>query len=112
MLDRAVRLNPFHPSNYPYHRGQALFILRRYDEAADAFSKGLQQNPSSQRLRVWLAATYGQAGRLDDAEFEVEEILFLDPDFSIQRMRDSIPLKVPDDIEHFIGGLRKAGLPK
>ena len=44
-------------------------------------------------------------------DFEVEEILILDPDFSIQRIRENVPLKDPSDIEHFIGGLRKAGLP-
>lgn len=111
LIQKAKQLNPNYPSNYPFHLGQAYFLLHRYEDAAAAFQAALETNPTSERSRVWLAATYGQAGQIDDAEFEVEEILALDPDFSIQRMRDNIPLKVPDDIEHFIAGLQKAGLP-
>ena len=109
MIDKASRLHPLHPSNYPFHRGQALFILKRYDEAIAAFKSGLKQNPSSQRLRVWLAATYAQTGRQEDAEWETEQVLVSDPNFSLKRLRQAFPFTDPVELDHIISALRKAG---
>lgn len=109
MLDIASRLNPLHPSNYPFHRGQALFILKRYEEAIEAFKFGLNQNPSSQRLHVWLAATYAQVGLLEDAEWEASEILNVDPDFSPAHLESIFPFQKPEDLRIFNAALNKAG---
>jgi TolB-like protein/DNA-binding winged helix-turn-helix (wHTH) protein/Tfp pilus assembly protein PilF len=106
---KAMRLNPHHPYNYPFHLGQAYFILGRYDDAIEAFSSGLDSNPSSERLRVWLAAAYAKAGRLDDAGWEVEQVLMQNPDFSVDRIARAFPFSEPGDRENFLSGLRLAG---
>ena len=51
-MKQAIRLNPHYPSNYPFHLGQTYFILKRYDEAIQAFKQGLETNPTSERLHV------------------------------------------------------------
>jgi TolB-like protein/Flp pilus assembly protein TadD len=112
LLDKASRLNPHPPSNYPFHRGQALFILERYEEAIEAFQKGLAQNPASQRMRVWLAASYVQVDRLADAEWEASEILTADPEFSPSHLVAIFPFQNPADLERFNTALRKAGFEK
>ena len=109
MVEKAERVNPVHPSNYPFHKGQALFILKRYDEAIAAFAKGVEQNPTSQRLRVWLAASYAQAGMIEDAEWEADQILLDDPDFRFGGLTHVFPFKNPADREHFNTALRKVG---
>jgi len=109
MLDIASRLNPLYPSNYPFHRGQALLILKRYEEAIEAFKFGLSQNPSSQRLHVWLAATYAQIGLLDDAEWEASEILNVDPGFSPAHLESIFPFRNSEDLKIFNMALNKAG---
>lgn len=111
MVIKAKRLNPRYPSAYQFHLGQAYFILRRYDEAIEAFSQGLLANPTSQRLHTWLAAAYAQSGQLEDAEWEANEVLMLDPDFSLQRIQEAVPLKDPAYLAQLVDGLRKAGLP-
>jgi len=108
-IRRAMRLNPHHPYNYPFHLGQAYFILRRYPEAIDAFEQGLASNPASERLHVWLAAAYAQAGRDEDAGWEVEQVLAANPEFSLQRIREAFPFQDPADLEHLLTALRKAG---
>ena len=108
-LELASRLNPLHPSNYPFHKGQALFILKRYEEAIEAFELGLSQNPTSQRLHVWLAATYAQKGRLDDASWEAGEILNEDPDFSPASLETIFPFQNREDLQRFNSALNKAG---
>ena len=109
-IRRAMRINPHHPYNYTLHLGQALYILGRYDEAVIAFEEGLATNPASQRLHVWIAAAYAQAGDIESAEWEVEQILTMDPDFSLKRIEATFPFKNSADRERILEGLRKAGL--
>lgn len=109
MINRAERINPIYPSNYPYHKGQALFILGRYEEAIQAFARGLQQNPTSQRLRVWLAATYAHIGKQEEAEWEADQILLEDPDFKVGTISHVFPFKDQSDLERFKTALSKVG---
>jgi adenylate cyclase len=109
-IKKAIQLNPHHPYNYPFHLGQAYFILGRYQEAIEALEQGLESNPSSERMRVWLAAAYAQDGREDDAKWEAEQVLTLNPDFSLHRIRQAFPFKDPADIERLLAGLRIAGI--
>jgi adenylate cyclase len=109
LADWRVDPDPHHPYNYPFHLGQAYFILGRYQEAIDAFEKGLETNPSFERLRVWLAAAYALSWRLADARWEVEQITTLNPGFSLERIRQAFPFRDPADLEDFLDGLRLAG---
>lgn len=106
---RASRLDPQHPSNYPFHEGQALFVLKRYPEAIDAFRDGLRQNPTSERLRMWLAAAYARAGLEGEADWEVPQVLADDPDFSLQRVAGIFPFQDPAELQHFLAALEAAG---
>ena len=57
----------------------------------------------------WPPPCLGQ-GDTEDAEWEADQVLILNPDFSVQRMKETFPFKDPREIEHFIAGLTKAGL--
>jgi hypothetical protein len=62
--------------------------------------------------RRYLAASYGQLGRLDEAQVHVKEILRMNPQFTLSNLRTYLEkmLKNEIDIEHLIDGLRKAGM--
>lgn len=109
-IQKAIQLNPHHPYNYSFHLGQAYYILRRYDEAIEAFKRGIESNPTSERLHVWLAAAYAQSGAIEEARWEATQVLTLNPGFSRVRIQKTFPFKNPADREHFLDGLRKAGL--
>jgi adenylate cyclase len=109
-IQQAMQINPHHPYNYNFHLGQAYFVLHRYQEAIDAFNSGLSSYPASERMRVWLAASLAQSGDVEEAIWEGEQIMAANPDFSIQRMMQAFPFKNPVDMEHFVAGLRLAGL--
>jgi len=109
-MQKAARLNPYHPSNYPFHTGQAYFVLGQYQLAIDEFKKGLVTNPTSERLRVWLAAAYARSGKLPEAKWELEQVLTTNPSLSLSRISRAFPFKDPADLERFVGGLRLAGL--
>ena len=108
----AIRLNPHHPFNYPFHLGQAYFVLGRYAEAITAFQDGLKSNPSSERLQIWLAATYAQTGQLEDAKWQIEQVKLVNPDLSLERQKQAFPFTDPADLDRFLNGLRAAGLTK
>lgn len=109
-IQEAMRLEPHHPHNYPFHEGQAYFILERYDEAISTFKHGLEMNPTSQRLRLWLAAAHAQAGQEDYAAWELDEVLMADPDLTLSRIEGAYPFSYSADMENFLDALRKAGL--
>jgi TolB-like protein/DNA-binding winged helix-turn-helix (wHTH) protein/Tfp pilus assembly protein PilF len=109
-IREAMQINPHHPYNYHFHLGQAYFVLHRYQEAIDAFNNGLSSNPASERMRVWLAASLAYSGDIEAAQWEAQQIVAANPDFSLQRMAHAFPFKDPDDADHFIAGLRLAGL--
>ena len=111
-IQKAMRINPHHPYNYTFHLGQAYFILKRYREAIKAFKQGIANNPASERLHVWLAAAYARVGDMEEAEWEVDQILMLNPEFSIQRMQQALPFKDPIHLERLVDGLHTAGLPE
>jgi len=111
-IQKSIQLNPHHPYNYSFHLGQAYYILRRYDEAIEAFKKGIESNPTSERLHVWLAAAYAQSGAIQEARWEATQVLTLDPGFSRVRIQKTFPFKNPADREHFLDGLRKAGFAR
>jgi TolB-like protein/DNA-binding winged helix-turn-helix (wHTH) protein/tetratricopeptide (TPR) repeat protein len=106
----AMQINPHHPYNYHFHLGQAYFVLHRYPEAIAALNRGLASNPASERLRVWLAAALVQSGDIEAANWEAEQVMAANPEFSIARMAQAFPFKDPADLEHFISALRLAGL--
>jgi adenylate cyclase len=62
---------------------------------------------------AWLAATYAQLGRLEEARAEAAEVLRLQPNYTIAGMtRPIAAFKDPKDDKHFFDALRKAGLPE
>ncbi len=49
--------------------------------------------------------------RIDEAQAALQEYLRLEPNHTIADAR-MIPTKIPEHLERFIEGLRKAGLPE
>jgi TolB-like protein/class 3 adenylate cyclase/Flp pilus assembly protein TadD len=110
-IQTAMRLNPARPFFYLDVFGRANFMLGRFDEAAMIYEEVVHTNPGFISGHRGLAAAYAYLGRIEDAEWEGEEILVLQPDFSLRQERVSSAFKRKEDMERYIEGLRKAGLP-
>jgi len=111
-LQKAMRLNPSAPASYLEILGEIRFVQRRYEESVDAFQRVLRINPDYMRARMWLAAALAFAGSIDDAEWEVAELLALSPDLTISRLAFAFPFKNPRELDLVLDGLRRAGLPQ
>jgi tetratricopeptide (TPR) repeat protein len=71
VADQTILRNPIAGAAHQA-RGTALFYARRYDEAAAAFRKGLEVDPSYIINTILLAAVYGVSGHADEAVALVE----------------------------------------
>lgn len=106
LLKKAMHLNPFYPDEYLWNLGGAYYILKDYEEAVRVIR---QMNNPSEGSRI-LAASYAQLGRLEEARHHAQKTLEAHPDFSLEQWKSMMPDKFAHDSEHFVEGLRKAGL--
>lgn len=108
-----MRLDPFHPHFAPLMIGEACYLLKQYDEAQRWLGQCTARAPNHQYGHAFLAATYAQLGRLEDARVEAAEVLRVNPKYSIRETQKRVSFfKRSEDMEHLVDGLRKAGLPE
>ena len=60
--------------------------------------------------RALLAAIYGHLGRPDEARAQWQELLQINPNYSIEHRRKVLPYKNPADFDPFVDGLQKGWL--
>jgi adenylate cyclase len=109
-FDRAKVLNPYFPDVLLHFQALASFQLGRYEEAVGLLKQRLTRNPVTDVSRALLAASYGHLGRFDEARAAWQEVLRVNPDYSLEYRRKVLPYKNPDDFELVVDGLRKAGV--
>ena len=93
--------------------GEAYSLTRRYEEAIAAYKQALTHQPSwIMRLssHLGLAASYSELGREEEARAEIAEVLKLNPQFSLEGIRQRWPYKDPADLARYVTALRQAGL--
>ena len=108
LVEKAMRLNPHYPHNYQLCQGQALYVMKSYDEAAHAFKRGLERYPQSERLHLWLAAAYAQIGETEHANREMDQVYALNPNFSPTFLEQTSAFRYQTDLQNFLDGVRKA----
>ena len=111
-VETAMRLNPTYPFWYLFMRGMAHYSLEDYDRAIADFEKAADLNPTAQFVRIWLAAAYAQAGRIDDAEWQVDELIIMGFDGTISTIIETSLVIDPKYLELEKEGLLKAGFPE
>jgi adenylate cyclase len=109
-FDRAKVLNPYFPDVLLHFQALASFQLGRYEQAVGLLKERLTRNPVTDVSRALLAASYGHLGRFDEARAAWQEVLRVNPDYSLEYRRKVLPYKNPEDFELVVDGLRKAGL--
>ncbi|WP_431324271.1 adenylate/guanylate cyclase domain-containing protein [Rhizobium sp. YTU87027] len=109
-FDRARILNPYFPDVVLHFQAWAWFQLRRYEEAVKLLVQRVSRNPVTDVSRALLAACYGHLGRFEEARATWQEVLRVNPDYSLEYRRKVLPFKNPADFELVMEGLRKAGI--
>ena len=107
-IQKAMRLNPYHPQRFWSHLGRAYFVARRYAEAVEAFNRIDQPEAPH---HAFLAASYAQMGDDTAAEAHAAKVLRRDPEFTVQSYLATVHYKNQSDLDHHREALQKAGLP-
>jgi adenylate cyclase len=111
-LHLAMRLGPYAEPWWPWVEGLCLLQLGRAEEAIAAIKRSLElYGPNMVFARVFLAHAYVAAGREAEARAEAQEILRLDPLFSVDAFLSGFHFyKDPAIVAGYASNLRKAGL--
>ncbi len=106
-IREAMRLNPYHPEWYWLSLGAAFMLMRRFEDAIEAYKRRT-------RPKVWvlsrLAVCYAHLGRDHEAREMGRQILRQNPAFRISTLRKGGWPAAGIDLLR--DGLRKAGLPE
>jgi adenylate cyclase len=109
--EKAIRLNPMPPNFYLQGLGLAYTWTGRYEEGIRELKRAVQNEPDSPYGHLFAAAAYSMAGRDEAARREADEVLRLNPNFTLERWAKSLKYKNQDDQDRLMSALRKAGLP-
>lgn len=110
-LERAIRLSPLDPALYLMLTGTAFanISLHRFEAAVAASRRAIHQTDKFAPTFRCLAVALVHLGRQEEAIVAAKQLLNLEPGFRISEFLNRSHRYQPD---HFINGLRKAGLPE
>jgi adenylate cyclase len=109
-LKKAMRLEPAQPFWYFWFLGHAYFLAGQHEEAIETLKRALNRKPDFWVAHVYLAASYSELGRQEEARAEVSEVVRLRPQISSEDWRQRLPYKDQAVLERLSESLRKAGL--
>ena len=109
VMEANIRLDPSQPE---FVMGFANYMLKRPAEAVRLLRECASRLPNLQWPHLWLAAAYAQSGQLEEARAAAAEVLRINPGFTIESSKRFLVYKDPKDLDHYMDGMRKAGLPE
>ena len=115
-VTEAMRLDPF--GRYGIPLGMAHYSLRNYQDAVAALNTVRAKLPM---VIAWRAASYARLGQDEQARSTAEEFVKVGsaglaecgaplPQSWLDFLAERAPYKRQEDLDHYLGGLRKAGL--
>lgn len=110
LIQKSMRLNPFPEAYQLTYLGFANYFLGRYEDAIEVYNKALRRSPDDLFAHIWLTAAYMALGHEEEARHQAEELIRLDPAFSLEHWAENTPIKDGVERERFAANLRKAGL--
>jgi len=111
----AIRLSPRDPS-LAIMMGRfsnTCNAARRYEEAVEIAQKAIRLSNG----RIWhnfinSIVALGHLGKAEEARMQIRRMAALHPNVTIDTVRRAYRFMRPDYVEHYVDGLRKAGLPE
>jgi adenylate cyclase len=85
------------------------YYERAYDQAVGAALDTVAKYPKLHLTYRWLAAALGQLGRTEEAQTALRMAISLSPEAFKFRVHNRPPWDRPEDHDHMLDGLRKAG---
>lgn len=113
-FQEAARLSPHDPYRWAFltYGAVAYLFLGDHEKAAEWAAEAVRVPNSHYSANAALAAALGHLGRSEEAQAAVAELLRRKPEFCCRLARDRLfYLRDQSQIEHYVEGLKRAGLP-
>jgi tetratricopeptide (TPR) repeat protein len=111
VIERAIRLDPYHPPNYLGWLADSYFLLGRRD-CIEAVERGIALDPTFIALRVIAAKCYASLGDEEKAREAGAAVLRNNPHFTLRAFAAYVPFSDERVLQHNVEMLRKAGVPE
>ena len=95
---------------FPEVLATAHYLCGRFEEAMTSAHEALALAPDSVDARIVLVASLVETGRVDAAKAAAQEILSIDPRFTLARFSSSQPYREAAVVEGLLAALRSSGL--
>lgn len=110
-LERAMRLDPGFAHQTLQFLGIAHLLLGNMETAAMTFRQRIILSPDTDNARAMLASVLGHLGEFDEAKQFWQEVMQINPDFSMRQRMDMMVIEGHGDVSPIYRGLALAGLP-
>ena len=114
LLEKAIRQSPrdLWSIGWLATRGFIEFLDHRFEAALPWGERSLRGNPRFPSALRLMACTYCMLGRLEEARGIMDRILEIMPGVTLEQTRASVPIIFDADMDLFLEGLRRAGMPE
>ena len=111
-ISTCLELAPDDPHGFFAESAFGIVHLLRHDHAAAVAicRRVTERHPHFTSALKTLIAALGHLGRRTEAEQTLQRLQALEPGFSLRSFRGAAPYQRPQEIDHFINGLRLAGV--
>jgi adenylate cyclase len=114
LIKTAMRICPYYPAMYLRFLAPSYVLTGRYQEAIETCELMLDRSRKGEinpfMAHLFLAEAYAGLGQMDKAKAQAEEVVKMQPDFSMENVKPLTVYKDPAYKERHFALLRKAGL--
>ena len=80
----ALRLDPLSPPSWVFIHGRSFYHLGQYDKAASMIGQAVERVPAFTFARLFLACTYVEMDRLDEAKEQIRHLVENEPRYTVE----------------------------
>jgi adenylate cyclase len=117
LIEKAMLLDPHYPVTFPFTLGFAHALLgftntmpEHYEQAIAAQNEALLINPNFLASHLILVSVYSATGQEEQASYHLSQALAINPQISLQVLKERLPFKDQALLDELFDGLRQAGL--
>jgi adenylate cyclase len=110
--NKSIAACPRHATWHHATRAHALRLLEQFEDAVECYQEATAALPDYIMPHIGLATCFAEMGRREDARRQAEEVLRINPAFSIARHTRMSHYRKPEHTARRLAALRLAGLPE
>ncbi len=110
-VKESMRIMLFYPPWFLTLLAAAYREIGELDQSIATAKQELELSPTDRDARMVLCSVYDAAGLEEEAKKTAQEVMQIDPTFSITRYLENQPYKDETTVNRLVESLRNAGLP-